>query len=258
MPATSTTATVTGLTNGQTYTFRVAAVNANGTGPDSAASNAVTPLNPVVPSAPTGVAARPATNSAQVTWTPASNSGDSAITSQTITPYREGVAQAPVQVAASATTTTITGLDNGYGYTFRVRATNGVGAGPQSSESLEVTPQTTIFDFAVPPIVDAGDTFAVELGMKFTAAFNGTITGIRFYKAAANTGTHSGSLWTTGGTKLASATFTNETASGWQTVEFAGPVSVTAGTTYVASYFTQAGHNSATGNGMTRRSRTAR
>ena len=132
-----------------------------------------------------------------------------------------------------------------------MRATNGVGAGPQSSESLEVTPQTTIFDFQIPPIVDAGDAFAVELGMKFTPAFNGTITGIRFYKAAANTGTHSGSLWTTGGTKLASATFTNETASGWQTVEFAGPVSVTAGTTYVASYFTQAGHNSATGNGMT-------
>ena len=31
--------------------------------------------------------------------------------------------------------------------------------------------------------------------MKFTADYNGTITGIRFYKAAANTGTHIGSLW---------------------------------------------------------------
>ncbi len=170
MPATSTTATVTGLTNGQTYTFRVAAVNANGTGPDSAASNAVTPLNPVVPSAPTGVAARPATNSAQVTWTPAANNGDSAITSQTITPVPRGRRPgAGAGLARAPRSTTVTGLDNGYGYTFRVRATNGVGAGPQSSESIAVTPQTTIFDFPIPPIVDAGDAFAVELGMKFTA-----------------------------------------------------------------------------------------
>ncbi len=64
--------------------------------------------------------------------------------------------------------------------------------------------------------------------MKFKADYNGTITGIRFYKATANTGTHIGSLWTTDGTRLATATFTNETASGWQTVTFATPVSVTA------------------------------
>ena len=47
------------------------------------------------------------------------------------------------------------------------------------------------------------------------------ITGIRFYKAAANTGTHIGSLWTADGQRLAQATFTGETASGWQTVTFA-------------------------------------
>jgi hypothetical protein len=36
---------------------------------------------------------------------------------------------------------------------------------------------------------------------------------------------------------LATATFSNETASGWQEVTFAAPVPVTANTTYVASYF---------------------
>jgi len=70
----------------------------------------------------------------------------------------------------------------------------------------------------------------------------GRITGIRFYKGAGNTGTHVGTLWTSTGTKLASATFTSETASGWQQVNFATPVAVSAGTVYVASYYAPAGH----------------
>ena len=43
------------------------------------------------------------------------------------------------------------------------------------------------------------------------------------------------------GTLLASATFAGETASGWQQVSFPSPVPVAAGTTYVASYHTNAG-----------------
>ena len=48
----------------------------------------------------------------------------------------------------------------------------------------------------------------------------GIITGLRYYKSAQDTGTHTGSLWTSTGTLLAHATFTNESASGWQTVHF--------------------------------------
>ena len=51
-------------------------------------------------------------------------------------------------------------------------------------------------------------------------------------------------LWSSSGALLATATFTNESASGWQDVAFASPVPVTAGTTYVASYHTNAGHES--------------
>ena len=78
----------------------------------------------------------------------------------------------------------------------------------------------------------------------------GTITGIRFYKATTNTGTHVGSLWTSTGTLLASATFTSETASGWQQVNFATPVTINANTTYVAGYLAPKGHYSATPNGL--------
>ena len=90
---------------------------------------------------------------------------------------------------------------------------------------------------AVPVVVSDGDTAAVNLGVKFKSDVNGYITGIRFYKGAANTGTHVGRLWTSGGAQLATATFSGESASGWQQVNFATPVAVTANTVYVASYF---------------------
>jgi hypothetical protein len=96
----------------------------------------------------------------------------------------------------------------------------------------------------VPGTVDQGDANAIELGVKFTASVNGNVTGVRFYKSSNNTGTHIGNLWTTGGTLLGSATFTNETASGWQQVNFSTPVGITANTVYVASYHTNVGHYS--------------
>ncbi len=99
---------------------------------------------------------------------------------------------------------------------------------------------------AAPAQVDSGDTKAIELGVRFHTDFDGYITGVRFYKASTNTGTHVGNLWSKTGTLLASATFTNETASGWQQVNFSAPVAVTANTTYVASYFAPAGHYSYT------------
>jgi Domain of unknown function (DUF4082)/Fibronectin type III domain len=243
-PATSTT--VGNLMPGTAYTFTVQASNASGSGPTSAASNAVTPTGPSAPAAPTNVAATPATGQALVSWT-APNANGSAITSYAVTPHAGATTLTPVQVNdGSATSATVPGLTNGTTYTFTVTATNGTGTGPASGASNAVIPQDTIFDFGTPSIIDGGDTQSGELGVKFTADTNGSVVGIRFYKAATNTGTHIGNLWSATGTRLASATFANETATGWQTVRFATPVAVTAGTTYVASYFDPAGHYSAT------------
>src|SRR5207249_4661285 len=82
----------------------------------------------------------------------------------------------------------------------------------------------------------------VELGVRVRSDISGSITGLRFYKGATNTGTHVAHLWTNAGVLLDTATFTGETASGWQTVNFATPVPITANTTYVASYHTDAGN----------------
>jgi hypothetical protein len=98
--------------------------------------------------------------------------------------------------------------------------------------------------------VDANDPGSVNLGVQFQAASSGFITGIRFYKESDNTGTHTGSLWSSTGTLLATGTFSNETASGWQELDFTTPVAITAGTTYVASYLTSAGHYAVTGSGL--------
>ena len=98
---------------------------------------------------------------------------------------------------------------------------------------------------ALPGVADGGPDSAVELGVQFRSAVAGSITGIRFYKASANTGTHVGNLWTSSGTRLATATFTGETASGWQQVLFTTPVAITSNTVYVASYHANNGHYSA-------------
>jgi len=95
---------------------------------------------------------------------------------------------------------------------------------------------------AVPTIADAGPYSSLELGVRFQADSSGYITSIRFYKSAANTGTHVGNLWSSSGALLTSATFTGETASGWQQVNFSSPVAITANTVYVASYHTDVGH----------------
>lgn len=100
-------------------------------------------------------------------------------------------------------------------------------------------------DTVVPGNPSENDPSAVELGVKFTADVDGYVTGIRFYKGAGNTGTHVGNLWTSNGTLLASAVFTNETATGWQRVDFASPVAINAGTLYVASYHAPNGNYAA-------------
>ncbi len=102
--------------------------------------------------------------------------------------------------------------------------------------------QNSIWDNSVvggEPLVVDND--AVEVGVKFRSSSAGVISGIRFYKRAANTGTHTGRLWSSTGTLLATVTFVNETATGWQQAIFSSPVAIAANTTYVASYHAPAG-----------------
>lgn len=94
---------------------------------------------------------------------------------------------------------------------------------------------------AVPAVPSASDTAAVEVGTRFKTDVNGYVTGIRFYKGRTNTGVHTAQLWDASGASIGKATFSGETASGWQSVSFAAPIRVYAGRTYTASYYARAG-----------------
>ena len=76
---------VTGLTNGDTYTFTVTATNGVGTGPASAASAPVVPATS--PNPPTGVTAVATTlsTSASISWTAPANNGGATVTGYTVT-----------------------------------------------------------------------------------------------------------------------------------------------------------------------------
>jgi N-acetylmuramoyl-L-alanine amidase len=136
---TATTATITGLQNGTTYTFTVTAINANGQ--DSLTTNPVSPYTQ--PAAPTGVTAMPAGGSAVVTWT-AANNGGRPIVAYRITPYANGHAMAPVTFAQTNTTEVVGGLTNGVHYTFVVVAISTGATGNPSAASNTVMPSASL------------------------------------------------------------------------------------------------------------------
>ncbi|MET8266760.1 fibronectin type III domain-containing protein [Micromonospora arida] len=159
--ASTTSRTLTGLTAGSSYAFRVAAVNAFGTGVASPPSAAVVPYT--VPGAPTNTSATAGTNAARVSWTTPANGG-SPITGYTVTPYLGAVAQTPRVFSGTATTQIVTGLTAGATYTFRVAATNAGGTGPQSAPSGPVTVNATpTLTFPPPPPGKAYEPYQYQL-----------------------------------------------------------------------------------------------
>jgi hypothetical protein len=133
---------------------------------------------------------------------------------------------------------------------FTAAATMVMGVGvavcltPVSPANAAVTTYGLFNDATVPSVLADSDTANVTLGTVFTSRSNGSITAIRYYKSAPNTGPHTGQLWAGNGSLLATAKFLNETISGWQTATLSQPVSVKSGITYVTSYTAPAGRYS--------------
>ena len=123
--------------------------------------------------------------------------------------------------------------------------TDAQGLVPAPAPDLTPTPlptktPTTIMSFwnstSTPPSqITIGPSYAVTTGIRWESTRAGTVSGVRWYKVATDTGSHVVSLWAGTGILLAKATASGESASGWQQASFSSPVSVAANTTYVAS-----------------------
>lgn len=151
--------------------------------------------------------------------------------------------------AASRTATLTPGsrLANSTSYTATVSGVKDTAGNLMATTSWSFTTgaavtNATIWDAsAVPAVASATETAAIELGVKFRSELAGFVTAVRFYKGTANTGTHVGNLWDASGNKLATVTFTGESASGWQQATLSTPVAIAANTTYLVSYHAPVG-----------------
>jgi hypothetical protein len=134
---TASPAVITGLTNGQSYTIELKAVNAAGDGP---ASSQVTAVPVTAPGMPAGLFATPGNQSVSIAFT-APNDGGSPITN-----YEYSIDGGSIYVLFSPPQTsspvTISNLTNGTSYAIKLRAVNAVDSGAASS-SVTVTPRTT-------------------------------------------------------------------------------------------------------------------
>ncbi|MBU6276131.1 MAG: fibronectin type III domain-containing protein [Planctomycetes bacterium] len=134
-----TTTVVTGLTNGTPYRFRVAARDADGTGPWSEPSAAVTP---VAPPAPAGaLVATGGNRSVALQWQAPADSGGTPVTDYVVQYRRLSAAEWSTFAdgVSTATQTTVTGLVGGANYAFRVVTRNAVGdAAPSATRAATV------------------------------------------------------------------------------------------------------------------------
>lgn len=103
------------------------------------------------------------------------------------------------------------------------------------SVAQAATPVGVISDTATPETMAVPDNSKIELGLKFSPATTGTLSGVQFYQNAANSGVTSASVWSSTGALLTKVAVDPSAPIGWRTV----PVNATlaAGETYTVSVF---------------------
>ena len=196
--ADTTSFTVTGLTNGVHYDVRIRAVNSVGPAP-TWQSSSITPAT--FPTAPRNLGAEPGDTQVTLRWTaPLSDggkvieeyqyqqkTGDSAYGSwTTITGSDE-----------NATGHDVTGLTNGTSYSFKVRAKNSVGEGPESNEVtvVPVTGPSAPTGLTATPAPDEKPQLAVTLTWTAPTDDGGSAIRSHQYRYSRNSGNFGS--WTT-------------------------------------------------------------
>lgn len=188
--STATSATITGLTNGISYYFRVAGVNAWGTGSYETYAYSLAPGS--LPGAPTSLAGIYRDGSVALTWSAPSSNGGSPIRDYTIEYSSNSGSTWDTfsRVSSTATSETVTGLTNGTSYIFRVSAVNDPGTGTPSTSSSAVTPKT-IPGAPTSLVVTPGN---AQVSIAFTAGATG---GSAITDYIIEYSSNSGSSWNT-------------------------------------------------------------
>lgn len=134
----TTTATVSGLTNGTAYRLVVEALNSAGYGPRSVVATA-TPRT--TPGAPTVRSVTAQTKAVAVQWAKPASDGGTPVTGYTVKVYSGGKLVKTVDAGATKSSATVGGLTKGTAYTFRVVAKNAAGTGAVSAPSKATRPR---------------------------------------------------------------------------------------------------------------------
>lgn len=180
---------ISGLTNGVQYTFKVAALNANGTGLVSLPNTPITIGNPQVPSAPQMPIGAHGSAQVALSWKAPVSNGSANVIGYLVTPYKAGVAQ-PVRAYNANTTQTVTGLTNGSTYTFKVAASNAAGTSIQSVATVPVTVGAPVAPRTVKAVPVTTAVATGSLTVTFTAPANNgaAITGYGVTCVSSNLG----------------------------------------------------------------------
>jgi len=175
--------TVTGLTNGTSYTCTVTATNSDGDSPPSPASAPATPA--AAPDAPSNVTVAATLTSTTVSFTPGAANG-SPITSYRAQCISTNGGTSGFSIGA-ASPITVSALTTGRTYTCTVTATNAIGTSPPSAPSSPVTlsgaPGAPTALTVVPSVT------SVRVGFMPGAANGSPITSYRAQCISTNGGT---------------------------------------------------------------------
>ena len=181
--------TDTGLANGTTYFYKVAAVNSVGTSPLSNEASATPQPTATVPSAPSALTAQSGNGFVSLSWTAPTSTGGATITGYNV--YRGAAPNAesttPVATNVNRTSYVDNGLVNGTTYYYRVAAVNAVGTSPQSSEAAGLPAATA--PSSPQSVVTTGGNSSVAVAWSAPTSDGGSpVTGYNVYRGTVANG----------------------------------------------------------------------
>ena len=196
--ADTTSFTITGLTNGVNYTIRLRAVNSVG----PAGTWDSQPIIPATfPTAPRNLRAEPGDTQVTLQWTAPQSDGGKVIEEYQ---YQQKAGNSAygswATITGSDENTTghnVTGLTNGTSYSFKVRAKNSVGEGPESNEVtvVPVTGPSAPTGLTATPAPDATPQLAIDLAWTAPTDDGGSAIRSHQYRYSRNNGSFGS--WTT-------------------------------------------------------------